>query len=65
MNSNLILEIAQLAVSLVESQLHGPPLQRAAVTDTLLTIIQKGLQAYQLHTGEALDPALIKVEDPI
>jgi len=27
-------------------------------------IIQKGAQAYQRHTGEALDPILIKTEAP-
>jgi hypothetical protein len=65
MNSNLVLEIAQLALSLLESQVNGPALQHAAVTGSLLTIIQKGAQAYQLHTGQPVDPALILAEAPV
>jgi hypothetical protein len=58
------MEIAELALSLVNNALNGAQ-SSASVTSTLLQILQKGAQAYQQHTGEPLDPALIKVEGPI
>jgi hypothetical protein len=58
MNTTLALEIVELALSLVQSK-------DANVADTLVKIIQKGAEAYQQHTGEALDPSLIKAEDPV
>lgn len=58
MNPQLIFDIIALALSLVRGQ-------NASVAGTLLQIIQKGAQAYQQHTGEALDPSLIKAEEPL
>ncbi len=65
MNPSLAFEIVELALSLVKSQATGTIHQAATVAETLLMIIQKGAQAYQQHTGEALDPILIKTEAPI
>jgi hypothetical protein len=64
MNLDLIMEIAELALSLVNNALNGAQ-SSAAVTSTLLQILQKGAQAYQQHTGQALDPSLIHAEAPI
>jgi len=63
MNPNLVLEIVGLAVSLAKMQAGGKVQQDATVAGTLLQIIQKAVQAYQEHTGEPLDPSLIKAED--
>ena len=65
MNSDLLFEIADLAVSLVKSQTSGKAQQDAALTGSLLQIIEKAVRAYQAHTGEKLDPSLIKAQDAI
>ncbi len=65
MNTTLAFEIVELAVSLAKGQARGALQQDATIADTLLKIIQKGVQAYSQHTGEALDPSLIKAEDPV
>ena len=64
MNLNLIVEIAELALSIVENALNGSP-SAQSVTDALLQILQKGAQVYQQHTGAPLDPTLIRVELPV
>ena len=60
MKRNLILELMELSIALAETELDG-----GNVAHILLDIIQKGVQAYEHRTGEALDPHLIKAEDPI
>ena len=35
------------------------------MADILVQIVGKARQAYLDHTGQPLDPSLIKVEDPI
>ena len=59
MNS-LITQLVQTAIYVAKTQLQG-----GEVKDALLDIIQTGVEAYEEHTGQPLDPALIKVEDPI
>ena len=59
MNS-LITHLVQTAIYVAMTQLKGDE-----VKDALLDIIQTGVEAYEQHTGQPLDPALIKVEDPI
>ena len=56
------LAILELALSLVKAQTKGNVQQGATVAGILVQIIQKALAAYQAHTGESLDPALIKPE---
>jgi len=65
MNPSLAFEIAELALSLARRQAGGNVQQHATVVDTLLKIMQKGAQAYREHTGEALDPSLIRAEEPV
>ena len=65
MNTTLVFEILQLALSLAQSQISGPAGADTAVAQTLIEIVQKGSQAYQQHTGEPLDAALIKTEQTI
>jgi hypothetical protein len=56
-NINVALEIVELALSLAKTQ------KDAAIAGILVQIVEKAVQAYQDHTGEALDPTLIKAED--
>ena len=65
MNRSFVLEIAGLAVSLANLHLSGDSRQDLKIGDMLLEIIRMGVQAYEEHTGEPLDPALIKAEEPI
>jgi hypothetical protein len=65
MNTGLIFDILKLALSLAEAQMKGTAPQNLALDETLLEIVQKGAEAYQQHTGEALDLSLIKAEDTI
>ena len=58
MNPNIGLEIVELGLPLAENQ-------DATVVETLLKIIQKAALAYRDHTGKALDPSLIKTEEPV
>jgi hypothetical protein len=62
MNPIVGLQILELAVSLAKTQAGGKIQQEVNLADMLLQIIGKAVQAYQDHTGEPLDPALIKVE---
>jgi hypothetical protein len=62
---NTIFDIVELAVSLARIQAGGKVQQDASVADTLLKIVRKGAEAYQAHTGQALDPSLIQAEDTI
>ncbi len=64
MNLQLMLEIAKLALSVVDSHLEGTD-QDLSVESRLLKIIRNGVQAYHQHTGEPLDPVLIKAEEPV
>lgn len=61
MNINLIIQIASLALSVVQNTVNGGQAAEAN-TQALLQILSKGAQAYQQQTGQALDPALIRVE---
>ena len=60
MKRALIIDLMELAVSLADTYLDG-----GNVAHILLAIVQKGVQAYEDQTGEALDLLLIKLEDPI
>src|SRR5439155_22164627 len=64
MNLQLMFEIAKLALSVVDTHLEGKD-QDFSVETRLVQIIRTGVQAYHQHTGEPLDPALIKVEEPL
>jgi hypothetical protein len=60
MNSDLILSLVDVAISLARSQIDTGDAKQA-----LLGIVQKSLQAYKDHTGEPLDTSLIKAEEPV
>ena len=63
MNPDVAFEIVNLAVSLVQAQTTGKLQQDATLAGILLTIINKAVRAYHDHTGETLDPSLIRAED--
>jgi hypothetical protein len=63
MNSNVALEILELAVSLAKTQASGSLQKDATLAGILVQIVEKAVHAYQEHTGEPLDPTLIKAED--
>ena len=61
--TNLILKIARLGVALVE--IHAQDEPWPTTEELLLEIIRTAIRAYEQHTGEPLDPALIKAEAPL
>jgi len=64
-NVNLVVDIARRAVNLAEDLMEGKDQEYATVADTVLQILQIGNLVYEQHTGEALDPSLLKEENPI
>jgi len=60
MTINVIYQLVEVALSLAQSELEGPELER-----TLLDIIQKGVEAYQEQKGEPLDPRLVSALHPL
>jgi hypothetical protein len=60
MKANLISKLVELAISLALTQLD-----RGDVERTLLDIVRKGVQAYEDHTGQQMDPNLIRTEAPL
>jgi len=60
-----LLGVAELALSLAEARLDAETQQDAAIADVLIEIVRKGAEAYQQHTGEALNPPLIRPEPPM
>ena len=57
---NLILQLIEVAIALAQSQLTP-----GDAADTFVGIVQRGVSAYQTHTGQPLDPSLIKAEAPL
>ena len=62
MSPDVVFEIVNLAVSLAQVQTTGKAQQDAVLSGILLQIIARAIQAYHDHTGETLDPSLIKPE---
>ena len=65
MNPNLIFQIVRLAVSLVEVHAGQDVRSGSTTEEMLLEIVRIGIRAYEQHTGEPLDPALIRAEAPL
>ena len=63
MNADIVLQLVEVAISLARSRADGTAEQDAKIATTLITIVRSGAQAYKDHTGEALDPLLIKAEE--
>ena len=58
-------QIVQLALTLLQTYLPGGAQEKAAIAAILMQIFQKAAAAYRDHTGEALDPSLIKAEQVV
>jgi hypothetical protein len=56
MNSDLIFDLLELAISLARPELDGDDSEHI-----LITIVQTGVAAYKDHTGEEMDPDLKSV----
>jgi hypothetical protein len=65
MNPNLVLEIMELATSLVKSMASKDFQPELATEETLIELAQRTAQAYEEHTGEPLDPSAIRNADPL
>lgn len=57
MTIELILELIGLGVSAAGQFVKGNPTQ---LEQSLLAIVQKGVSAYEQHTGKPIDPSLIR-----
>jgi hypothetical protein len=56
----LITQLVEATIDIAKTQL-----EHKDATDALPGIIESGVETIEEHTGEPLDPALIKVEDPL
>ena len=65
MSAALFLGIAEIAISLAKSQKTGEFDRDLEIKEKIEEMIQMSVKARQEHTGEPLDPALIKPEEPI
>ena len=61
MNTDLIVEIVQLAASLAEGQIKGTAVYDE-VERTLLSLVEAGIAAYHQHTGQPIDISQILPE---
>jgi hypothetical protein len=60
MNAGLIYQLVELAISLAQNELDGSTME-----NTLIDIIQKGVQVYHEQTGKALDPRTVGILYPL
>ncbi len=62
MNLHLLVEIGKLAMSVLHGQLDkgSKGSQQLEAAQSLLRIVEAGAEAYQQHTGQPLDPSLVK-----
>jgi hypothetical protein len=65
MTVKIIIDMIELALSLVKNQSNGKLQHNATVAAVLVSIINKAIQAYESHTGQPLDVSLIKPEAPV
>lgn len=61
----LLLEIMQIAAASVGAASKGETADEAALSGSILTIIQKGVAAYEAQEGKPIDPSLIKPYEEI
>lgn len=61
----LIIEILGLAVTAWSQLATGGAKNTATLADTLVKIAQKASEAYTAHTGEPINPDLLKPIQPL
>ena len=59
MNTDLILEITDLAWTITKSQLARDPLPDDDLAESVLAIARNAIQAYEQYTGLRVDPGRI------
>lgn len=62
---NIIFEILELALSIAKTQASGNTQKNATLAGLFIQIIRKAVQAYEDHSGEALDLSLIRPEQTL
>ena len=62
---NLIVELADIAISLARSLGDGKIQDDAAIAKTLLDIVDRGIEAYNEHSGEPISLNLIRPEETL
>ena len=65
MNAETAFEIIELGLHLVKAQSTGLVRQDVALADLAFQILEKGVQTYRDHSGQPLDPSIIKPENPV
>ena len=65
MNKAVGLNIIELALSVAQSLTSENDRTDVTIADTLEDIVRIAAQAYRDHTGEEMDPSLIKAEDSL
>ena len=65
MIADIVFEIIELALSIAKDTRNRDIQHDLSVEETLVEIAQRTAQAYEQHTGEPLDPSLIRPEEPI
>jgi hypothetical protein len=58
--NDLILQLIEVAIELTVSQLEP-----GDAANTLAGMAQRAASAYKAHTGQPLDPLMIKAEQPL
>lgn len=61
----LIFQLLSLAVSAWQSFATGGAANTSKLAETLIKIAQSANQAYLAHTGQPIDPTLLKPIEPI
>jgi hypothetical protein len=62
---NLIVELADIAISLAQSLGDGTIPGDAAVAKTLLDIVERGIEVYNEHSGEPISLNQIRPEETL
>ena len=65
MNTDTAIEIMELGISLLRAVTSHDEPAGTTIEDTLIEIAQTTDRAYKQHTGEALEPSLIRSEEPL
>jgi len=67
MNLQLVMQMLDLIMTLVNAVVkkNGTGMDYAAVSGTLMLIVEKAYQVYQQHTGQPMDLSFIKGENPV
>ena len=62
MNSDLIVEIAELAFAITKVQLDRDHRHDDDVAENILTIVRNGILAYEEHTAFEINTEMVKYE---